>query len=841
MTGKTQSDAVNFLRLIPEGSEVELVISRQEEVDEKFKVPRKMADNNLLSKNGNSYVDGDKDNSVDDDGEPDLLPLQPVQNEDATDSFNGKKEEIILHIPLNETGSAGLGVSVKGKTVTTESSSKDLGIFVKTVLQGGAAYKDGHLRVNDQLLEVNGVKLEGLSNASAMEALRLAMIQDGNIPGIISLTVARHIGKTSTPDLSPSSTKSYGSSQSKCQSDSEIGTILLTHKSLSSPEKYMEVFFSSSSNRVQRFSDSGPDSMSESDTTDHDTANKSKHKVNILNTNFKAPLADSKMSTFQNKQRPHSTTGFVHESEKHDPADESNDDIQTSPDDISPKPLLPFEREGMGRQSMSEKRKGHLDPRITEIYKIVKANKEIKEGNKEHMMQVNIPSENRVSVYNSPGIILLDEAQNKANSTAQEFQNENSWSNQHFGRGRACNDSFRAAVDRSYDIQDPALMDTLEEESIESGAYTSLSGRSSISSEMTEDSNSLHRIKIKEKKGNLLKGFLRFGKGRKSQDEIIHRSRSEERSTSRNVNTNDMSKLNRDYKMVHNSKPVHTIDFIPISEPTPKAMPIIQSSQARFQPEFSDSRGHFRSHSFEPSNGSSALVSPSHFLSSSVPKQKWKADPRYIHPAALTQKPKITGNNYEGHSPYLMDYETSSDNSPSEAIMSRAEYIQQLRTLYQHHHRQRHGVYPQENTEENYERQLQELEQNMGSHRYMEKEIQNHIATNEKFYVKKTEELMSSHQNPSNKSFLYSGHILRNSKGSMGHPLHNYQDYLTSTSYTQPVSYEASHNVSEPAQNVQQGFHEQSFKPKMRYYSPSSQYMFPKSNPPFTDFNSAKV
>lgn len=42
MTGKTQSDAVKILRLIPEGSHVELVISRQEEVDEKFKVPRKM-------------------------------------------------------------------------------------------------------------------------------------------------------------------------------------------------------------------------------------------------------------------------------------------------------------------------------------------------------------------------------------------------------------------------------------------------------------------------------------------------------------------------------------------------------------------------------------------------------------------------------------------------------------------------------------------------------------------------------------------------------------------------------------------------------------------------------
>ena len=42
MTGKTQAEAVAFLRTLAEGSVVELVVSRQEEVDEKFKVPRKM-------------------------------------------------------------------------------------------------------------------------------------------------------------------------------------------------------------------------------------------------------------------------------------------------------------------------------------------------------------------------------------------------------------------------------------------------------------------------------------------------------------------------------------------------------------------------------------------------------------------------------------------------------------------------------------------------------------------------------------------------------------------------------------------------------------------------------
>ena len=43
----------------------------------------------------------------------------------------------MFNIPLNETGSAGLGVSVKGKS----SGTRDLGIFIKAVIHGGAASK----------------------------------------------------------------------------------------------------------------------------------------------------------------------------------------------------------------------------------------------------------------------------------------------------------------------------------------------------------------------------------------------------------------------------------------------------------------------------------------------------------------------------------------------------------------------------------------------------------------------------------------------------------------------------------------------------------------------------
>lgn len=114
---------------------------------------------------------------------------------------------LTLHIPVHDTEKAGLGVSVKGKTGSNNSSNEsststssrpdgDLGIFVKSVLHGGAASRDGRLKMNDQLLNVNGVSLLGQSNAEAMETLRKAMLQTGGkYPGMITLTVSRRISR----------------------------------------------------------------------------------------------------------------------------------------------------------------------------------------------------------------------------------------------------------------------------------------------------------------------------------------------------------------------------------------------------------------------------------------------------------------------------------------------------------------------------------------------------------------------------------------------------------------------------------------------------------------------
>ena len=52
-------------------------------------------------------------------------------------------------------------------------------------------FQDGRLRVNDQLIRVNGVSLLGLDNAHALQVLREAMQKDGRLHGFIGISVAR--------------------------------------------------------------------------------------------------------------------------------------------------------------------------------------------------------------------------------------------------------------------------------------------------------------------------------------------------------------------------------------------------------------------------------------------------------------------------------------------------------------------------------------------------------------------------------------------------------------------------------------------------------------------------
>lgn len=57
--------------------------------------------------------------------------------------------------------------------------------------------QDGRLRINDQLIAVNGESLLGKTNQDAMETLRKSMSTEGNKRGMIQLIVARRVAKRS--------------------------------------------------------------------------------------------------------------------------------------------------------------------------------------------------------------------------------------------------------------------------------------------------------------------------------------------------------------------------------------------------------------------------------------------------------------------------------------------------------------------------------------------------------------------------------------------------------------------------------------------------------------------
>ncbi|VDL68512.1 unnamed protein product, partial [Nippostrongylus brasiliensis] len=62
---------------------------------------------------------------------PERTLSTPMQ---ATSSGHPSMEELELVIPLNDTGSAGLGVSLKARvTVRTNGTRQDCGIFIKNV------------------------------------------------------------------------------------------------------------------------------------------------------------------------------------------------------------------------------------------------------------------------------------------------------------------------------------------------------------------------------------------------------------------------------------------------------------------------------------------------------------------------------------------------------------------------------------------------------------------------------------------------------------------------------------------------------------------------------------
>uniref|UniRef100_A0A914ZTR5 PDZ domain-containing protein n=1 Tax=Parascaris univalens TaxID=6257 RepID=A0A914ZTR5_PARUN len=176
-TGLRQNDVVNSLKQLNVGETVKLLISRVGTMTDDAKA--------LTSNTGNAK-------SATSDTERDGGEHETSKSEE-TQKRIGEEEILNLDIALNETGSAGLGVSLKARAVMKpDGTRQDCGIFIKKVLHGGAAFKDGRLRVNDQLIGIEDVDLRSMEkNSEASDAITKCLKAIGPSATSVRLRIAR--------------------------------------------------------------------------------------------------------------------------------------------------------------------------------------------------------------------------------------------------------------------------------------------------------------------------------------------------------------------------------------------------------------------------------------------------------------------------------------------------------------------------------------------------------------------------------------------------------------------------------------------------------------------------
>ncbi|XP_062477554.1 partitioning defective 3 homolog isoform X15 [Pezoporus occidentalis] len=454
LTGKTQEEVVSLLRSTKMGGTVGLLIFRQEETFH----PRE-----LNAEQSQSHIPKETK------AEEEELVLTP----------DGTREFLTFEVPLNDSGSAGLGVSVKGNR--SKENHADLGIFVKSIINGGAASKDGRLRVNDQLIAVNGESLLGKTNQDAMETLRRSMSTEGNKRGMIQLIVARRI--------------------SKCNELESPG-------SPSGPELPIETLLDERERRISHSLYSGIEGLNESPTKNM-ALSRIMGKYQLSPTvnmpqDDTVIIEDDRLSVLpphlsdQSSSSSHDDVGFgtVDAGGWAKAAINESTDCTLSPD---VDPVLAFQREGFGRQSMSEKRtKQFSDASQLEFVKTRKSKSMDLVADETKLSTMDDQKTGSPTRDVGPSLGLKKSSSLESLQTAVAEVTLNGDIPFHrprprIIRGRGCNESFRAAIDKSYDKpvadDDDEGMETLEEDTEES----SRSGRESVSTASDQPSHSLER------------------------------------------------------------------------------------------------------------------------------------------------------------------------------------------------------------------------------------------------------------------------------------------------------------------------------------------------------------
>uniref|UniRef100_A0A3B3U7A5 Par-3 family cell polarity regulator n=1 Tax=Poecilia latipinna TaxID=48699 RepID=A0A3B3U7A5_9TELE len=381
LNGKSQEEVVALLRATPMDGMVNLLVLRQEDT---------------------------------------LLPREVVstkQDDDTVLTPDGTREFLTFEVPLNDSGSAGLGVSVKGNR--SKENHADLGIFVKSIIHGGAASKDGRLRVNDQLIAVNGESLLGMTNQDAMEALRKSMSVEGNKRGMIQLIVARRLIKDGE--------------DSSGMSELPVNAPLDDDDDQLSQSLYETIDFPDNmpASRTNILARNGVYQLSPTVNMPQDDT--------VMIEDDRPPLLPAHLSDLSSSSS-HDDMGFVGENPVawiHEVC--SLELVKFFIPDAEPD--VSFQREGFARQSMSEKRiKQYESPAHLDIIKNRKS-KSMDLGFEERQIGSSLGLKKSSSMES-----LQKDAAKVMAGDELNVQRIHS----HIIRGRGCNESFRAAIDKSY-------------------------------------------------------------------------------------------------------------------------------------------------------------------------------------------------------------------------------------------------------------------------------------------------------------------------------------------------------------------------------------------------------
>nr|XP_022910657.1 partitioning defective 3 homolog isoform X2 [Onthophagus taurus] len=456
MTGKSQAEAVAVLRNAPTGSKVTIVVSRQEDVTD-MNLPRIIGVDECPEKE-EEVGEGRRESNT----PPTIPPLpqghiqnrntpeksgvakiisqfqdnvNPPEKMDESSQFPWKHKEILtFNIPVHDSEKAGLGISVKGKT----SGSQDLGIFIKSVINGGAASRDKRLRTNDQLLNVNGVSLLQQTNSDAMETLRKAMCHtEGPVPGNITLTIARRASSPgpnrNTNHPSSENLQSHESDPSLTDhsnaSSGSTGTVIF-NPNKSPPGKQHQIIQPLSPLHtwnpvLERLTGNKNQQQQQQLRNEsyyratHDTWNATMFNdhlsPNITTTSLSLPNSEPILieDEYGTRVLPHqisrtkitlpttSTTTNIESRNEHEPdgkaslsgstcdkSTESSSQVActdaTYASQLSLENPAGFSRDAFGRQSMSEKRHATLDAKNTDTYQRSKKMREERDKNKGH-------------------------------------------------------------------------------------------------------------------------------------------------------------------------------------------------------------------------------------------------------------------------------------------------------------------------------------------------------------------------------------------------------------------------------------------------------------------------